>query len=163
MAYHYDNNSLAPTSTVQYVPPRLESIDETDTVAPVGPLRDPFASGNASEVHSSAVSISGASENQPRPTRARFFHSRRVKKGEVERPWLNKKEPMEKWVWILPVMGITVGVVIAAYLIYTGLNQVTKHQYCQILNEDWSKGIDGKTWMREVELGGYGYTLPSPP
>ena len=163
MASHYGEGA-ATTTTVTHTP-RLESISETtDSINPV-PLRDPFASGNASEINSTAVSSSAASigddasikEEAPQlHPRARYFHSRRIKKGEAERSWLKKKDPMEKWVWILPVIGLVIGLGIAGYLIFSGLGKVSYHEYCEILNEDWSEGLDPKKWLKEVEVGGFG-------
>lgn len=87
----------------------------------------------------------------------KYFHSRRVKKGEIERPWLNKKDPREKWVWIIPMIGMFIGLGLAALLIYDGLRAVINHEYCPVLDEDFSRGFDTSVWTKEAEVGGFGF------
>jgi len=97
------------------------------------------------------------------PGTQRYFHSRRVPKGSIEKPWTEKKDPKEKWVTILPLIGMTIGVLITGYLIYDGLKSVVNHKYCPVLLEDFSEGFDTvNTWQREVEVGGFGYVLTFP-
>ena len=86
----------------------------------------------------------------------RYFHSRRIKKGELERPWLDRKDPKEKWVTIIPLIGIGIGLAITAFLIYDGLASVSKHTYCSVLEEDFTQGLRDSIWTKEVEVGGYG-------
>jgi hypothetical protein len=85
-----------------------------------------------------------------------YFRSRRVRKGEVDKPWLSKKDPREKWVTIIPIIGIVVGLVGAGFLVYNGLQSVVNHEYCLILDEDFSTGFNEKIWTREAEVGGFG-------
>jgi hypothetical protein len=85
-----------------------------------------------------------------------YFKSRRVRKGEQERPWLKHKDPKEKWVWILPTIGIVIGLGLTALQVWAGLQRISKHSYCQILDEDWSGGFNEQIWTREVEVGGFG-------
>ena len=115
------------------------------------PPTNPFASPDPSRPASSFNSLAA------RPERARrYFHSRRVRKGEVEKPWLEKKDPREKWVTILPILGIVVGLGIAGFLVWDGINSVVRHKYCEVLIEDFSQGLRDSVWMKEVELGGFG-------
>ena len=86
----------------------------------------------------------------------RYFRSRRVPKGDIERPWLAKKDPREKWVTIIPCIGIFVGLAIASFLVWDGMRTVVNHQYCLILDDDFSNGLNTKIWTREAELGGFG-------
>lgn len=101
---------------------------------------------------STTGSVMGA--NPPAP---RYFHSRRVRKGEVEKPWLANKDPKEKWVTIIPVMGILAGCGLTGFLVYDGIHSVSNFNYCPVLMEDWSNGFNEKVWTKEVELGGFGY------
>lgn len=87
---------------------------------------------------------------------ARFFHSRRVQPGDIEKPWLDKKDPKEKWLTILPILGLVVGLGLAAFLIWDGVRSVAHHRYCPVLDEDFASGLDPKVWTKEVEVGGYG-------
>ena len=88
-----------------------------------------------------------------------YFRSRRIRKGEQERPWLEKKDPKEKWVWIIPLIGLLIGVGIAGVQVWYGLQRVSKHAYCTVLDEDWSGGFDEQIWTKEVEVGGFGYVV----
>jgi len=90
------------------------------------------------------------------PPSGRYFHSRRVRKGEVEKPWLEKKDPKEKWVTIIPIVGILIGLAVSGFLIYDGLASVSHHNYCPVLTDTFSEGLNSKVWTKEVELGGYG-------
>lgn len=89
----------------------------------------------------------------------RYFHSRRVRKGEVEKPWLEKRHPKEKWVTILPIIGILVGLGISGVLVWDGIRSVVKHNYCMVLDENFSGGLRDDVWTKEVTVGGFGYVL----
>jgi len=43
--------------------------------------------------------------------------SRRRKKGEIERPWLASKNPKEKWITIIPIIGMLVGLGVGALMV----------------------------------------------
>lgn len=85
----------------------------------------------------------------------RYFHSRRINKAEVEKPWLEKKDPKEKWTTIIPIIGIFVGLGLAGFLIYDGLQTVHNYSYCPIMDDDFSNGLSDM-WTKEVESGGFG-------
>ena len=103
----------------------------------------------------SGLSILRQGGDQPKVP-AKWFHSRRVKKGTTPRTWSNKKDPGEKWVTILPILGILLGFAASGALIWDGLQTVVTHGYCQILDEDWSRGFDTTVWLKEAEVGGFG-------
>jgi hypothetical protein len=86
----------------------------------------------------------------------RWFHSRRIKKGTIGKPWTDKKDPMEKWVTIIPLAGLFLGLAIAGVLVWDGLRSVVNHTYCPVLDEDWSSGFNPKVWIKEAEVGGFG-------
>jgi len=69
---------------------------------------------------------------------------------------MDRKDPKEKWVTIIPLIGILVGFAVTAFLIYDGLKSVAHHNYCPLLMEDFSEGLNAKIWTKEVELGGFG-------
>jgi hypothetical protein len=119
---------------------------------------NPFASPGASRPASSFGS-SSALGTRFDDRAQRYFHSRRVRKGEVEKPWLGKPDPKEKWVTILPIIGIVIGLGISGFLVWDGIRSVVKHQYCPVLEEDFSNGFNENVWMKEVELGGFGYVF----
>lgn len=72
---------------------------------------------------------------------------------------MDKKDPREKWVTILPLIGLALGFCLAGFLIYDGLKTVVKHDYCMVLDDDFSGGIDPKVWTKEAEVGGFGYVV----
>jgi hypothetical protein len=86
----------------------------------------------------------------------RYFHSRRVKPGTVEQPWKDKKDPMAKWVTIIPILGILIGLGISGTLIWEGLTTVVNHEYCLKLDDDFSRGFDANIWTKQAEVGGFG-------
>lgn len=122
------------------------------------PATDPFASSqhlpNQASVFSDSTAPGG---NILRPGRARYFHSRRVRKHEVIKPWV--KEPRERaeiWIEIIPLIGLLVGIGIAGVLIWDGLRNVVDHKYCTVLVEDWHNGLDSNVWHPEIQRGGFG-------
>jgi hypothetical protein len=104
----------------------------------------------------SAIGSSTGLQSIPPP---RYFHSRRIKKDEIEQPWLDKKDPKEKWVTIIPLIGIFVGFALTGFLIYDGLKSVSNYKYCPVLIDDFSSGLNTNVWTKEVEVGGFGYVL----
>jgi hypothetical protein len=131
-----DNNDNEAMSTISLQPPE----------------RNPFSSVYGSAPASAATSVSGF--HRPIPFQSR---SRRIKKGTTPRPWLDEKpDPREKWVTIIPCFGLLVGVAVAAILVWNGIRQIQNHVYCPVYETDFSTGLDGKVWTKEVEVGGYG-------
>lgn len=84
-----------------------------------------------------------------------YFRSRRVKKGDVERPWLHKNDPRAKWVTAFPIIGLILGLCITGLLIWDGVRGVAVHRYCEVLKEDFTSW-NANVWTKEVEVGGYG-------
>lgn len=116
------------------------------------PFQSPAASRPASSLGSSSALGARFEERGQR-----YFHSRRVKKGDIEKPWMDKKDPKEKWVTILPILGIIIGLGVSGFLIWDGIRSVVKHNYCLVLSEDFSGGgLDESVWTKEVQVGGFG-------
>jgi hypothetical protein len=86
----------------------------------------------------------------------KWFHSRRIKKGTMGKPWQEKKDPQEKWNTIIPLLGILLGFTIAGILVWDGIRSVVHHEYCTVLDEDWLNGFNSKAWIKEAELSGFG-------
>ena len=106
---------------------------------------------------SSSTSSSSAVQTYRQNPSQRYFRSRRVRKGEIEHPWkLAKKDPREKWVTIIPLIGLALGLAVAGFLVYDGLRTIVNHQYKLILDEDWSQGFRTDIWHKEVTVGGFG-------
>ena len=115
---------------------------------------NPFSSPDQSRPTSSYGSSSGYAQREQQGQR--FFHSRRITKGEVEKPWLGKKDPKEKWVSIFPLLGILIGLGISGFLVWDGLRSVTHHKYCTVMDEDFSSDLNTDIWTKEVQVGGFG-------
>lgn len=126
---------------------------DSDPIEPT-PRSNPFASPYGSMPASTMGSSTGVHQ-QSAPT-PRYFHSRRVNKEELEKPWLEKKDPREKWNTIIPIIGMIIGLALAGFMIYEGLQTVTDHVYCPVLDENFANGLDSKVWTKEVEVGGFG-------
>jgi hypothetical protein len=125
-----------------------------DAISPA-PTPGPGANPFASPINSRPASSFGSS-SAIRGLPSRYFHSRRIRKGEVEQPWRKIKDRKEKWVTIIPLIGLAVGVAIAGFLVYDGLSSVVHHKYCAVLDEDFSSGIQSSIWTQEAEVGGFG-------
>ncbi|MCJ1308483.1 hypothetical protein MMC25_002136 [Agyrium rufum] len=150
---HTAATSVTNTSASTPLRPSTPDNPYSDNITPLprtNPFGTPFTSRPGSIRNSSAVDL------HQETLRQRYFHSRRVRKGEVERPWLNRKDPREKWVTIIPIIGILVGFGLAGFLVYDGLKTVVNHVYCPVLDEDWSEGFNTKIWTKEAEVGGFG-------
>lgn len=128
-----------------------------------GSNENPFASPNGTRPPSSLDASSHVggvgNHHEALPGGQRYFHSRRVRKGEVEKPWALKKDPKEKWVTIIPLIGVLIGLGISGFLVWDGIRSVVKHKYCLVLDEDWSQGIRESVWQHEIQLGGFGYVF----
>lgn len=70
---------------------------------------------------------------------------------------MDEKDPRRIWHLVLPLIGVFLGFAITGYYIYHGMQNAPQHEFCMVLNEDFSSGIlDTKIWTQEVELGGFG-------
>jgi hypothetical protein len=85
-----------------------------------------------------------------------WFASRRKQKGEIEKPWLNEKNPRQIWLSLFPIIGVIVGFLATGALVWDGLREAKLPDYCQIMDEDFSGGLNPKIWTKESEVGGYG-------
>jgi hypothetical protein len=132
--------------------------DTIDTASARGRPMDtnPFTSPEVSRPPSS-FDTSSALNARFDERSARYFHTRRVRKGEVDQPWLSKVDPKEKWVTIFPIIGMLIGLGLSGFLIWDGLRSVVHHKYCPVMDEDFSGGLNTNIWTKEVEVGGYGY------
>ncbi|RFU31185.1 hypothetical protein B7463_g5181, partial [Scytalidium lignicola] len=151
---HYRGSGTSTsTATTPMRPgtPNSRSNPFGDDITPAPGSANPFASPANSRPASSFGSSSAIRTPGPR-----YFHSRRVRKGDIEKPWLEKKNPREKWVTIIPLIGLALGLGLAGFLVYDGLSSVVHHKYCPVLMEDFSNGLDSSIWTKEVQCGGFG-------
>ena len=68
---------------------------------------------------------------------------------------MNEKDSREKWVTILPLIGIFLGCGLAAYLGYSGWASVETHKFCLVYEDDFST-FRTDIWNHEVQVGGFG-------
>jgi hypothetical protein len=103
----------------------------------------------------SSTGISSAREfSNIRP--ARYYHSRRIRKDENYEPPKFKKHRGEKWLWIIPTIGLIGGLAVGGLIVYNGIGGQS-HNYCPVLDEDFSSGVlNPRIWTKEVEVGGFG-------
>lgn len=114
-------------------------------------------SGSRSHSRSGSRSGSASSTGLYLPGGAKYFKSRRVwNKESLEKPWKNQKDPKEKWVTIIPIFGVVLGLIVSGILIWDGLRTVTNHTYCLKYEDNFQSGLNENVWTREIELGGYG-------
>jgi hypothetical protein len=155
-----DHQSLLNEESIFCPPPNssdergyLKGTNESNPYQPAtSSSLNSFGTPNASAPPSKAGSTTGFQLHH-----RTYFHSRRIGKGEVPRPWLDKKDPREKWVTIIPLIGLFLGLAVSGFLIWEGLQTVQQHVYCPVLiQEDFSRGLDPKIWTKEVEVGGFG-------
>lgn len=144
------NGTVTPTTDAGRNP-----FGNTDSPASrQGPGTNPFASPDASRPVSSYGSSSALDHRHDGP---KYFHSRKLNKDEVEKPWTVQKHPKQKWVNIIPAIGILIGFGIAGFLVWDGYRSVVQHKYCPVLDDDFSGGLNSNIWTKEVEVGGFGY------
>ncbi|EXJ53793.1 hypothetical protein A1O7_09129 [Cladophialophora yegresii CBS 114405] len=86
----------------------------------------------------------------------RYFRSRRIGKDNIEKPWLEKKDPRQRWLSLFPLIGLLIGLALSGYLVYDGLASVETPVYCSVYEDDFTNGFDDRIWTKEVEVGGYG-------
>ena len=79
----------------------------------------------------------------------------RFNKNGVEKPWLKEKDPREKWVTILPLIGVVIGCGLAAFLGYNGWSSVETHKFCLVYEDNFDK-FNNDVWQHEVQVGGFG-------
>jgi hypothetical protein len=120
----------------------------TPGASPTAP--DPFATPDDSRPVSSARSNARPAFQQ------RYFHSRRINKNELDQPWKLIKDPMEKWVTIIPIIGLLAGLAVAGYLVYDGVKSVVQHKYCPVYEDNFANGFNTDIWTKEAEVGGFG-------
>ncbi|RYP71566.1 hypothetical protein DL771_004692 [Monosporascus sp. 5C6A] len=154
-------DATPPHNTIPGTPENPFGEDRAPSLAsPSGSIPNPFQSPAVSRPQTisrpaSSFDSSSALGRSVETRGQRYFHSRRIKKGEVEKPWLDKKDPKEKWVTILPIIGILIGLGLSGFLVWDGINSVVKHNYCLVLDDNFAT-FNTDVWTKEVQVGGYG-------
>ncbi|KAF2036302.1 concanavalin A-like lectin/glucanase [Setomelanomma holmii] len=164
---HSDPEKRSSTSSAHDPMSSRSTTSDTNHIDVAQEQENPFATPGARTPNLNTPSVSypnsrpesatgsGTASSYQYFPRGAYFRSRRVKKGEIERPWLKEKDPREKWITIIPLIGLFLGLCISGVLVWDGVRSVAKHKYCQILDENFSSW-NSNVWTKEVEVGGYG-------
>ena len=110
------------------------------------------------ETESSSSSDSRTTHQRKRQEikHAHVFKSRRLQSGHVlDTPFEERKGDREKWVTIIPLTGLVIGLLLAALLVTQGILTVQHHKYTLVLDEDWIM-FDTNIWTKESSVGGFG-------
>ena len=60
------------------------------------------------------------------------------------------------------MLGLFTGIAITGVMIYLKIGRLATHNYCPVLDDDFSSGVLNKNiWQAENEVGGYGYVIRS--
>jgi hypothetical protein len=158
---HHSNNQERVYSSPQPQHPNGDPFATPHSQTPYGhsPRTSAPASSSGSGSHSRSGSRSGSASSTGLylPGGAKYFKSRRIwDKESLEKPWKDHKDPKEKWVTIIPILGIVLGLVVSGILIWDGLRSVTNHTYCLKYEDDFQGGLNENVWTKEIELGGFG-------
>ncbi|KAG4439544.1 hypothetical protein IFR05_004984 [Cadophora sp. M221] len=101
------------------------------------------------------------SEPPPSPTGSsmgarprRRFKSSRLN-GEFEKPWLDKSKRGLNWDTITFYSAVLAAFCIGGYLLYDAYVKVPKHEYCLVMDDNFST-LDGNLWSHEIQLDGFG-------
>lgn len=114
---------------------------------------DPFSAPPSQ----SSAAVSVAEIYSTALQRPRYYHSRRLRKDENYSPPQFRREPGEKWLWIIPLIGLIAGFMVSGYLVYSAMGGPPL-KYCPVLDEDFSSGaLNPRIWTKEVEVGGFGF------
>jgi hypothetical protein len=149
--------SFTAQQTVQKMRRNTSSTVSTEEINPNSgnSNTDPFATPEKCR----PVSGSGFSSarNQYISEQIKYFRSRRVIKDANSKPPVFKKNPGEKWLWIIPLTGFLVGLAVTGVLIAMTVLGRVSHTYCPVLDENFSTGtLNPNIWTQEVEVGGFG-------
>ena len=114
-------------------------------------MKDIKAGGNGKGHHRGAKSGGGQLNRKP-------FQSTRLK-GEIYKPWLEKRDPAQRWARWITLASIIIGFAVAGVICYDGYASVPSlGKTCLVLHDDFSSGtINTDYWTREVRLDGYGH------
>lgn len=83
--------------------------------------------------------------------------STRLRKEDTTKPWFNKpRASQELLIDVMPIIGIILGVVVAAILVWDGWVSVINHDYTLVYEDDFSNGLDKSIWEPEIQVGGFG-------
>ncbi|EEQ35864.1 glycosyl hydrolase family protein [Microsporum canis CBS 113480] len=115
-------------------------------------IQDPFSNSAAASFRTASYH-SQPSDRQP--ARRQQFKSYRLN-GEYERPWLGDSRLKRSRVGSYIIWGfVGLGLAISAYINFTVTQKVSKHQYCLILDDQFSS-LNEDTWNREIDGFGTG-------
>ncbi|KAL7423010.1 hypothetical protein Q5752_002308 [Cryptotrichosporon argae] len=154
-------HETAATATTSALPARASagagSVSTTATSA-AAQRRAQRVKTAASSIRSGRSRQAGAARpagTQNPDAKRKPFQSTRLK-GEIYKPWLEKKDPAMRWARWITIISIIIGLGAAGAICYDGYASVPSlGKTCLVLNDDFST-LDTSVWTREVRLDGYG-------
>jgi hypothetical protein len=81
--------------------------------------------------------------------------------GELSKPWVGKKDKAARISYILTYSMVLLGIIAAAVRCFYGWRSVSLiGKLCPVLDDDFNgNDLDSDVWVREVDLGGYGWVI----
>ncbi|KAJ5612463.1 hypothetical protein N7510_005657 [Penicillium lagena] len=138
-------------------------MDRADTPENFHVSQNPFATPpfatpipSIRSIRSRRPASSAVSEVQePAATRPRrrFKSSRLI--GEFEKPWLQGGKRIPNWDSIIFYTCVSIAIAVSTYICYNSYVTVPRHEYCLILDDDFST-LNLDVWSHEVQLNGFG-------
>lgn len=157
------DGSSVPTIHTGSSVSQYEYIDDLKSPFSITPKRDSFpprslsfSADNSQHQYEASFTTDEDEDEEPYIPR-RKWRSSRLSPGEIyEKPWKNERIPRRSWeVWIFST-GCFVGVIIGTILIWNAWTGVINSEFCNILIDDFQKGINLAVWNFEVQRGGFG-------
>ncbi|EXJ56309.1 uncharacterized protein A1O5_12576 [Cladophialophora psammophila CBS 110553] len=84
------------------------------------------------------------------------FGSRPWRKRGIQRSWLRKKEPRERWMTIIPLIGAVLGLCLAGLLIWDGIRRTPYLEYCTVYRDHFSSPTLNDAWTFDISSTGFG-------
>ncbi|KAK7203187.1 concanavalin A-like lectin/glucanase domain-containing protein [Myxozyma melibiosi] len=151
--------SPAASSAASFIKSRAHSLAEPEPISETASEHapEPGVSQQVFVRPAAAADSDTIEEEQPRARPHRHFVSRRLPLGyEAEKPWLTNRTHAEKMPQYLIWAASALGLVIVAVLSWFGTTEVENFNYCTVLSEDFSNGLDSSVWFHELQVGGFG-------
>lgn len=143
---------LTLDSTISLIPQTMLLVSSNSHLHVMSHATSVLHNGDLPIFPQRAILPTAQKKYNPRP----YFHSRRIRKGTIDRPELREKDARVIWATLIPAFGFVAGFGIIAVLTWSGYSSVSRHKYCEVFTDDFSSGFNSTIWTKHVETGGYG-------
>jgi hypothetical protein len=81
--------------------------------------------------------------------------------GDITKPWVGKKDNSARISYFLTYSMLLVGIIAVGLRCFYGWRSVSLiGNLCPVLDDDFNgNDLDSSVWVREVDLGGYGWVI----